>query len=142
MVDYRALLKDKKASWQVVNPPVELKTLARLRTKFRVKLPDEYLEFFSFSNGAFAEIPVYPKFCDLFMLEDIIDYEGDYGIERRFPGYVAIGSSGDGDVFIMRVDSAPHAVMVVNRSFTGAQDEVLHVAPSFQEFVCMFGVAG
>jgi hypothetical protein len=77
MVDYQALLKEKKASWQVVNPPVEPKTLARLRTRFRVKLPDEYLEFFSFSNGAFAEIPVYPKFCDLFMLEDIIDYEGD-----------------------------------------------------------------
>lgn len=138
-VDYQALLKDKKHTWQVSNPPAEPSVIRQLRNKFRVKLPDDYLEFFAFSNGAFAEIPVYPKFCDLFMAEDILGYESDYQMARYFPGYVAIGSSGDGDVIALKADSAPYPVKSIIKPYSGAPDELMPVADSFQEFVCMFG---
>ena len=115
----------------------------KLEKWFNGRLPREYTDFFLFSNGAYAVLPVQPWCCELIKIEDLIQANEDYGISKAFPSKIAIASSGGGELLVLEIDSFPNKIEALRAIYSAdGTDEFLFIADSFSEFVSMLGDEG
>lgn len=138
MPDYKALLQERTKLWERVFAPASPKQIQLVRKWGRGRLPEDYLQFFLFSNGAYGEIPVLPYWCDLFEIQDVIQANADYEVATELPDSCAIGTSGGGEILILNLASKPCRVETVPAIGLDL-DYVEPVAGSFIDFILMFG---
>lgn len=138
MPDYQSLLLNRTKLWSQVYAPASPEQIQAVRAWGGGRLPEDYLQFFLFSNGAYGEIPVLPYWCELFEVQDVVQANADYQIAAELPDHVAIGTSGGGEVLILNLASKPCRVETV----PAIGLELCHVEPvadSFIDFTLMIG---
>jgi len=116
-------------------PGATPEAISTLVASLSLKLPIDYLDFLQFSNGADGPLPVQPLWCSLFKAEELVVCNQDYEIAKYLPGYLAIGSSGGGEVILF--DTRTWRVCTVPVLF--AEEHIWEIAPNFMQLAEMLG---
>ena len=136
-LDFAQLLKDKVPKYWSKKESAPFQEIRDLMEQSPFELPSEYLEFLRFSNGAYAELPVLPFWCDLFPAAEVMVCNRDDEVLECLTNYLSIGSSGGGELILLSKLS-PGQVYTVRVPFSSDED-ILPVAPTFLDFVLMLG---
>jgi|ERR1044071_1191580 hypothetical protein len=95
------------------------------------RLPDEYLEFLRISNG--AEGFIGKKYVMFWPLEELLELNKSYEVDKHAPGLFLFGSSGGGEAYAF---DTRFSMSIVQVPFVGMDlREAWHVAQTFHEFL-------
>src|SRR5690349_5180965 len=115
------------------NPGASEATLARLQAQARTAVPDDYLTFLGWSNG--AEGWIGPNYIAFFPAEAVAENAwAGYVYEEFLPGLWLIGGDGGEAYFAFDTRSQPMPIVVFHgddMEFEG----LVTMAPSFAAFV-------
>src|SRR6185436_11089130 len=100
MDDPRDRLTSPQWAWRP-NPPADPLVLTTLQGLYP-QLPDAYLGALAIANGGEGPIAVPPGWCQLWKAEDIAHANDAYEVPRNAPDFIAIGSSGGGEMLAFR----------------------------------------
>lgn len=120
-----------------LNPPAQPKEVLKLRQQLP-HLPPEYFEFLSRSNGGEGFLGISPGYFALWPAESVVTFTHEYELHVYLPGYVCIGSSGGGTLFVFSESGSPPGLFAVEAIGMEIEDLEL-VTPTFGEFVTAFG---
>ncbi|HNO79909.1 MAG TPA: SMI1/KNR4 family protein [Phycisphaerae bacterium] len=104
--------------------------LRTLQGKARVELPEDYLDFLGWSNGAEGDIG--PNFIQIWPTERIA--ANPYPFEEFVPGLLFMASDGGAALFGFDTRAQPMPI-VVTHSDDLILDTLVTVAPSFSAFL-------
>jgi hypothetical protein len=117
--------------------PAAAEAVAALRGKFP-NLPAEYFSFLHRSNGGEGFVGISPGYAVLWGAHEVAQFSSEYEVPIYLPGYVAVGTSGGGDLFVFPLAGSPAGIFAVP-AIGMAPDVVDLVAPSFSAFAAVFG---
>jgi hypothetical protein len=117
--------------------PAAQDAVMELRREFP-NLPAEYFSFLLGSNGGEGFLGIGPGYAVLWGAQEVGQFSSEYEVQMYLPGYVAVGTSGGGDLFVFPLSGSPAGIFVVP-AIGMAPDVVDLVAPSFSAFVATFG---
>lgn len=120
-----------------LNPPATAEAVARLRAEFP-SLPADYFSFLLRSDGGEGFVGISPGYFQLWSAHEISQVSAEYQLQIYLPGYVAIGSSGGGDLYVFPISGWPPGIFVVP-AIGMELTYVDLVARSFDAFVEQFG---
>lgn len=109
-------------------PGANEEIIQRLINSVGRKLPNEYVDFLRFSNGAFGTyLYVYP-------IDEVLSYLTTEWIKEDIPGLLVIGSDGGGEAYGYNLNfQSPEIVMV---PFIGGRwENAVVVATKFHSFL-------
>lgn len=101
-------------------------------------LPAEYFSFLLRSDGGVGFLGISPGYFILWSAHEVAQFSSEYGVPIYLPGYVAVGSSGGGELYVFPISGWPLGIFTVP-AIGMAQDVVGLVAHSFLAFVAEFG---
>ncbi len=117
--------------------PASESAVSRLREQFP-NLPSDYFSFLLRSDGGEGFVGVSPGYFALWSANEVAQFTSEYQLHKYLPGYVAVGSSGGGELYVFPVAGWPPGLFRVP-AIGMAPDTVLLVARSFSAFVAEFG---
>ena len=120
-----------------LNPGASAEDVAALRRQFP-DLPSDYYSFLLQSDGGEGFVGLAPGYFRLWRAREVTRYSADYEIPKYLPGYVAVGSTGGGDLYVFPTSGSPPGIFTVPA--IGMESNVVSlVAPSFSAFASEFG---
>jgi len=101
---------------KVKNPPATNVEIEDCAQKLNVVFCDDYIEFLLNSNGAEGFTPEdhAAGYFRLYSTDRIVERNCGYEIPSKFPGYIAIGTNGGGELFLMDTKSPKQPVLMVH----------------------------
>jgi hypothetical protein len=112
--------------------PAPAALLDLLRTACNLDLPEDYLEFLKYSNGAAGSLPN-GNHVILWQIERLVERNRAYEVEEHAPGIFIFGSSGGGEAYGFDTRSSMQVIQV---PFVGMDlNDVEALAPSFSRFL-------
>jgi hypothetical protein len=120
-----------------LNPPANSADVALLREQLPL-LPADYFSFLLESDGGEGFVGVEPGYFQLWRANEVARCSSEYEVPKYLPGYVAVGSSGGGELFVFPVSGTPPGIFRVP-AIGMAPAGVRRVARSFSAFVSEFG---
>jgi hypothetical protein len=115
------------------NPGAAEEAIARLQAAARVPVPDDYLAFLRWCNGAEGEIG--PNYIRFDAAEDVANREyGGYVFEEFVPGLWFIGGDGAEALFAFDTRRQPMPIVATHHDDLDLETLVT-VAPSFSAFL-------
>ena len=120
-----------------LNPGATANDVAGLRDRFP-QLPADYLSFLQQSDGGEGFVGIKPGYFQLWRAHEVARYSSEYEVHEYLPGYVAIGSNGGGELYVLPLSGWPSGIFMVP-AIGMAPEAVQKVAPSFTAFVSEFG---
>jgi hypothetical protein len=133
-----SLLSDPGAAWSR-EPPADPQAIKRLRAAAQDRVPASYLAFLAFSNGGEGPLAVEPGWFVIWPVEEILENNQGYQVDKQLPGFFGFGGNGGGELFAFdtRVSQLRRVVMV---PFIPLKEQyALVVAESFEEFLQAMG---
>ena len=132
------ILSDPSANWMRSQPASD-KAIRALIAKCDFPLPEEFLSFLRYSNGGEGPLCIEPWWFRIDPAEQVIENNNGYSVEESVPGHFMIGSSGGGEMFVIRKqDGSPCPVYMVP-FIPMRESERLLVARDFEAFAMAFG---
>lgn len=124
-----------KGSSEFGEKPTEA-DLEKLLSQFPPDLPESYLEFLRDHNGASGDLPIQPLYFQLWQIDEIIENNLRYEIQKYLPNYFGIGGNGGGEFFAfdlktLKIFTIPFIPM--------NEEDALLVAECFEEFQSLMG---
>lgn len=120
-----------------LNTPPSAEAVAKLQEQFP-NLPSDYFAFLRRSDGGEGFLGISPGHFQLWRASEVAWISNEYEVPKYLPGYVAIGSSGGGDLFVFPVCGSPAGIFVVPA--IGMEPDCTElVASTFSAFVAEFG---
>jgi len=101
MATLAEILSDPTAEWTRQSPADDL-TLRALADSCDFPLPVEYLSFLRCSNGGEGPMCLEPWWFQIWPAEEVLQFNRGYCVDKFLPGYFGIGSSGGGEMFVIR----------------------------------------
>ncbi len=133
---------------QIVNDPLRVwelgpaapdSSIQELLNTLGFSLPDEYLDFMRLANGGEGELGIWPGWFILWAIENVVEWNKDYEVADRYPGFLAFGSNGGGEMLAFDLrNQEPFPVVALPHIGFDAED-AMFVAHSFHEFVNHLG---
>jgi hypothetical protein len=131
------ILSDSSATW-TRRPPASEAAIRALVASCDFRLPDEYLSFLRYSNGGEGSLCLEPWWFRICPAEEVLAYNQGYSVEEFLPGFFAIGSSGGGEMLVLRKrDGSPCPIYMV--PFIMAERDVVQIAHDFEMFALALG---
>jgi hypothetical protein len=138
MSDLARLVNDPSAKWERASPAEE-SCVASLSGAFGKPLPQDFLTFLKLSNGGEGELGVWPGWFIIWAAETVPERNKAYEVADRYPGFVAFGSNGGGEMLAFDLRCAG-TCPIVALPFIGLDvEEAMPVAPDFSAFVKQLG---
>src|SRR5262249_39128701 len=132
------ILSDSTAGW-TRRPPASEAVIEALTATCDFELPAEYLSFLRYSNGGEGFLCIEPWYFRLCSAEDVIEYNRGYNVEEFLHGWFAIGSSGGGEMLVIRKrDGSPCPVYMVP-FIPMAESDAVQIGHDFEMFAMAFG---
>ena len=126
--DFEELLADFSG-----NDPATEDALRAVETKVGKTLPPDFRELLKISNGGEGNIGNH--YLMIWSIEEVLDYNQQYEVEKYAPGLMIFGSSGGGEAYAFDYRSGKFGG-VVKIPFVGMDlDDVRSLAPAFIEFL-------
>ena len=120
-----------------LNPGASADDVASLRERFPL-LPDDYFSFLRQSDGGEGFVGLKPGYFQLWRANEVAQYSFGYQVQEYLPGYIAVGSNGGGELYVLPISGWPPGIFMAP-AIGMAPDVVSKVAPSFTAFVSEFG---
>lgn len=120
-----------------LNPPASPENVRSLRAQFP-NLPSEYFEFLLRSDGGEGFLGISPGYFRLWASHEVAHFSSEYQVTKYLPAYLAVGSNGGGELFILAVSGSPTGIFSIDANSLSSEDVFL-VAPNFAAFVSQFG---
>ncbi|MFO1315575.1 MAG: SMI1/KNR4 family protein [Burkholderiales bacterium] len=120
-----------------LNPGASEDDLNSLRKQFPM-LSNDYLAFLANSDGGEGFVGLAPGYFQLWRASEVARYSSEYEVQKYLPGYLAIGSDGGGDLYVLPVTGSPPGLFIVPAIGMEAA-AVESVAGSFSAFASAFG---
>lgn len=117
--------------------PAPEEAVSDLRDRFP-NLPEEYFTFLLASNGGEGFLGISPGYAVLWGAHEVAQFSSEYEVQIYLPGFIAVGTSGGGDLFVFPLSGSPAGIFAVP-AIGMAPDVVDLVAPSFPALVAAFG---
>jgi len=73
----------------------------------------EYFEFLERSNGGEGFLGISPGYFMLWRAEEVATFSAEYEISEYLPEYIAVGSSGGGDLFVLPISGRSEGIFMV-----------------------------
>jgi hypothetical protein len=135
------ILGDTTAGWTRRQPATEA-AIGALIANCDFALPEEYLSFLRYSNGGEGFLCIEPWYFQLWSTSEVIEYNHGYNVEEFLPGWLAIGSSGGGEMLAIRKrDGSPCPVYMVP-FIPMAESDAVQIAHDFEMFAMTLGRVG
>lgn len=120
-----------------LNPGAAPDVVSKLRKEFPL-LPEDYFQFLLQSDGGEGFVGVQPGYFALWQAHEVSECSSSYEVPKYLPGFMAIGSSGGGDLYVLSVSGRPPGLYLVPA--IGMEPAVVElVTTTFSEFVSEFG---
>lgn len=103
---------DPARHWSRVSPVSEAE-LSELIRSAPCRLPDAYLEFLQHSDGAEGPLGIAPGWCQLWSASAVLKLNEAYALSEFLPGYLAIGSNGGDELFVIPTSGSDPPVLMV-----------------------------
>ncbi|WP_299694898.1 SMI1/KNR4 family protein [Hydrocarboniphaga sp.] len=120
-----------------LNEPATEESLKMLRQQYPL-LPQEYFAFLQSSDGGEGFLGIRPGYFRLWPASDVAKFSMEYELQIYAPEYLAVGSSGGGELFVFPISGQPAGIFMVP-AIGMALDTVRLVASEFNQFVAAFG---
>lgn len=120
-----------------LKPPASSDAVERLRAEFP-NLPADYFSFLLRSDGGEGFLGISPGYFQLWSAHEVSRVSSDYQLDIYLPGYVAVGTSGGGDLYVFPISGRPPGIFIVP-AIGMEERHVDLVARSFDSFVHEFG---
>ena len=120
-----------------LNPGAVTEDIAALQERYP-HLPSEYLSFLRRSDGGEGFLGLRPGYFQLWRANEVAKFSCEYEIQKYVPGYVAVGSNGGGELYVLSTTGWPPGIFMVP-TIGMSPDTLSKVAPSFTVFVSEFG---
>ena len=120
-----------------LNSPASEAAVSTLRGQFP-HLPSDYFEFLLRSDGGEGFLGISPGYFVIWSAHEVVQFTREYELHIYLPGYVCVGSSGGGELFVLPISGSPVGLFMVP-AIGMAPDVVAIVAPTFSQFVAAFG---
>ena len=105
----------------------------KVQNELNIILPDDYIEFMKYSNGAEGPIGE-QEYIVLWTIEEIPKLNKAYRVEDFAPGLLLFGSDGGGEAYAF--DTTPNEMPIVQVPFVGMSlKEAIWRGNSFLEFL-------
>jgi hypothetical protein len=115
------------------NPGISADKLRDAEAKLGISFPSQYEEFLLESNGAEGRIGPY-NYLHLWSLEEILDLNPAYEVDKFAPGLLLIGSDGGDTAYA--IDTRTEEMRIVELPFVGMDvREIQHCEATFVEFL-------
>lgn len=120
-----------------LNTGASIEAVSKLHAEYP-KLPEDYFQFLLKSDGGEGFVGLSPGYFQLWQAHQVSRFSSEYGVSQYLPGYVAIGGSGGGELYVFSVTGQPPGLFHVPA--IGMESDVLEqVADSFSDFIIEFG---
>lgn len=117
----------------IKNDPTQENEIIVFLNNINFKLPDGFIEFYRSSNG--AEINKEEKYCDLWLISELIQLNVDYNVLEYAPNFFIFGSNGIGSAFGIEKKSG----YIYEIPFIGmSNEEAIFIGKDFNEFINIF----
>ena len=120
-----------------LNQAAPLEAVSALRKQFP-HLPDDYFSFLLQSDGGEGFVGIEPGYFALWRASEVPRFSAEYEVPEYLPGYVAVGSSCGGELYVFPESGSPSGIFMVP-AIGMSQEHVQLVAPTFSTFVLEFG---
>ncbi len=117
--------------------PASEDAVASLREQFP-NLPNDYYAFLLRSNGGEGFVGISPGYFALWSAHEVAQFTSEYQLHIYLPDYVAVGSSGGGDLYVFPTSGWPSGLFIVPAIGMDLGSLQL-VSRSFSAFVAEFG---
>lgn len=127
-----------KSQWYP-GPPAAPDAIEALVAESGLELPADYLKFLASFNGCEGSLGAKLRWFQLWPVEEILQLNKDYEVQKWVPGFFGIGSDGGG--YLLAFDtrtSWPWEIVKVPFGYLDKVEATL-VAASFNEFVKSIG---
>lgn len=137
-IDILRVLEDKTADWSRKAPATE-EAIKALLTNTGLDFPEEYLNLLRYSNGGEGELAAQPLWFSIFPIEEVLEVNRDYEIERYLPGYFAFGSNMGGEMLLFDTRESKPWKVYYAPCIGMEEDQVVECTADFNEFVRAMG---
>jgi hypothetical protein len=116
------------------NPPATASAIDQFEAETGIGLPDAFRTFLMLSNGGEGFIGADDNYIILWPVNELVDMNKAYEVQKYAPGLFLIGSSGGGEAFAF--DLRSEAKPVVSVPFVGMDEsEILQLGKDFTTFL-------
>lgn len=122
-------------SWSK-EPPATQAAIDECSKSLGLCFPEQYVEFLLATNGAEGFTPAEHKagYFKLYPTDRLVERNQGLEVQNKHPGYLAIGSNGAGELFLINTQSDEQPVLMV----PDIDDDMKHawtVGKSFEDFL-------
>ncbi len=123
-----------EGKWSRVTPASTV-AITALVDRSGLRLPADYLEFLSRTNGGAGFLDVQPCYLRIWAAEEVVGNNHDYQMPEYVPGFIGFGDAGGGEFFAFDTRS-PQPWRVVSIPFVPMEEASARlVASSFSELL-------
>jgi hypothetical protein len=138
MPTLKQILADPTADWNR-RPPASEGAIQALCERCDFPLPEEYLTLLRYSNGGEGKLSINPGWFWIYPAEEVIENNLGYQVAEFLPEYFAIGSSGGGEMLVLRKrDNTLPSIYMIPFIPMDVR-EVAEVAHDFEMFAMALG---
>lgn len=137
MTNFDALFEQHNPTSWTRKSPASRDDIEALERFLPPGVPEEYLEFLQYSDGADGEIPVQPYWCILYSARDVIT-QFSHPIYSSLSEFFPIGTNGGGEFLCFKTTDKPWSIYVIPFPYDNAK-YALSVACDFIELLRMLG---
>jgi len=99
-------------------------------------LPKSYVQFLKKHNGANGDLPIQPFCFELWQIDDLVQANQDYEIQKYLPNYFGIGGNGGEEFFALNLETSKvFAIPLIGME----EKDAWLVAKSFEDFENIMG---
>ena len=114
------------------NPPAQVEVISELTNRIGKPLPTAYLDAMRIANGGVGFVG--NRYVQLWKVEDLLERNRKYEVERYAPSLFLIGSNGGGEAYafnLTKLDETIYEVLFIGLDVKYA----VQIAKSFSAFV-------
>ncbi len=114
------------------NPPATRQEIDKFESDSHIKLPKDYEHFLERMNGGRGMVG--DAFLALWRLEELVQDNREYEVDKWVPGFFIFGSDGGGESFGFDLRSDAKGVVCI--PFIGMEwENAVRIAPTFTKFL-------
>lgn len=131
---------EKSNTWPKRQPATD-EQIARCFKELCLNIPKEYEEFLLSSNGAegFSPDSITPGYFILWSTDELPGLNLGYEVQTNFPGYLAIGSNGGGELLLLNTENNSSQPVLMIPAIEYDLQEAWSVGHNLADFLTKIG---
>ncbi len=119
--------------------PALPESVRKLVIESGIELPEEYLTLMLHSNGGEGDLALEPGWVQIWPVEQVVELNKGYEVEKNVPGFFAFGSNGGGEMLAFDTREGKPWKVVMIPFIPMTADDAITIAEDFEDFARALG---